>query len=284
MHSDFVALGFSSREHMIGMMLLVTLLPMWLLGCFFVTQRHTLTMARLLNEQLAVAVMALPKRPILLGAVAGMFYALAFNVPAAQVDELLRGNRPVIAIFFGQLLVWIGVGSLFFVRFHVINLFYRLGNEIEISIFEQSRLEPFARVGMLDVAIVVGAMAVATVQSIDAHFRLENYLTALMVAIPGGAILLVRPMWTLHKRLVQRKKQLLDEIRLRIEAASEQGSDVEITSMELLLKRRDRVKSLHTWPLDVGIWSRLLFYVLIPPIAWSGSALVEVAIDGILGI
>jgi hypothetical protein len=163
-------------------------------------------------------------------------------------------------------------------------LFYQLGKTIKISIFEQSSLEPFARVGMLDVVIVVGGLAITVVQSIDAQFRLENYGTALLVAVPAGTALLIRPMWSLHRRLAERKQKLLEEVCLQVGMASEQSSAADMAVLESLLQRRGRIKAIPTWPLDVAIWQRLFFYVLIPPLAWSGAALVEVVIDKFLGL
>ena len=137
---------------------------------------------------------------------------------------------------------------------------------------------------MVRVVIVVGGLAIAVVQSIDAQFRMENYATAFLVAIPAGTALLIRPMWSLHRRLAERKKYLLEEVCLQLETASEKSSTADMAVLESLLQRRDRIKAINTWPLDVAIWRRLFFYVLIPPLAWSGAALVEVVIDKFLGL
>jgi hypothetical protein len=282
--ADAQSLGLSSQAQLIGMILLMTLMPMWLLACFIVTQRNSLAMALKLDERLASAVIAIPGRYVLAGFAGGLIYALVFNVPTDQVDRLLSGDGPMIAIFCGQVLIWVCVGLLLSIRLYVGNQFYRLGSSIDISLFEQSRLQPFARVGMLDVAIAVGCLAIATVQSIDAQFRLDNYLTALLVALPAAAALLVRPMWTLHQRLVRGKQQLLEEVRQQIERAPERGDSADVAALELLLARRDRVRALHTWPLDIAFWSRLVFYGLIPPLAWSAAALVEVLIEKMLGL
>ena len=277
-------LGFSSQAHLIGMMLLMTLMPMWLLGCFVVTQRHSLAMARRLDAGLAESILNFPRRQVVVGFGGGLAYALAFNVPLHQIDLVLAGNGAMISVFIGQLVVWVCVGFLLSIRLYVGRLFYHLGKTIKISIFEQSPLEPFARVGMLDVVIVVGGLAIAVVQSIDAQFRMENYATAFLVAIPAGTALLIRPMWSLHRRLAERKKYLLEEVCLQLETASEKSSTADMAVLESLLQRRDRIKAVNTWPLDVAIWRRLFFYVLIPPLAWSGAALVEVVIDKFLGL
>jgi len=275
-------LQFSSQGQLAGLILLMMLLPTWMIGCMFVTQRHSMAIARRLSPELPQGISKVPGSYVWAGLGAGLFYALAFNVPTSQYDQVLAGSAPMIGIFVGQVLLWLGVGALIAIRLYVGGVFYRYGQRVEITIFEQSRLQPFARISMLDVAIAVGCMVIATVQSIDAQFRIGNYLSGLLVAVPAATALLVRPMWTVHSRLKMRKNELSDEIRRKIENASEQGSDAEIAALEFLLKRRDRITALHTWPLDFAIWRRLFFYGLIPPLAWLGAAVVEVLVQSVL--
>ena len=289
-NADLRHIRIESQMQLIGMLLLFTLVPMWMLACFVVTQRHSLTLAHQLDAllpedaRIASEITRFPGREVSLGLAGGLIWALGFNVPREQFGGVLAGDGPVITIFLGQILVWVCVGLVLAIRLHAVNLFHRGGKVVEFSVFEQGRLEPFARVGMLDVVIVVGGMAIATVQSLDAEFRLENYLTAFLVAVPAGAALLMRPMWALHQRLAARKQELLADISEQIEAAPETGSPDSIAQLEALLQRRDRVRALHTWPLDIGMWSRLLFYGLIPPLAWAGSVFMEVIVSRFLGL
>jgi hypothetical protein len=211
-------------------------------------------------------------------------YALAFNVPQYQIDLVLAGNGAMISVFLGQLVLWVCGGLLLSIRLYVGRQFYELGKTIKIFIFEQSILEPFARVGMMDVVIVAGGLAIAVVQSIDAQFRIENYATALLVAVPAGAALLIRPLWSLHRRLAERKQTLLAEACQQLETGSDKSNAADVAVLESLLRRRDRIKAIQTWPLDVAIWRRLFFYELIPPLAWSSAALVEVVIENFLGL
>lgn len=282
--------GFNNILQLIGILSLFVLLPLWLLSCFIVTQRHTLALAKHLetflpgDQELADGVRRFPTRSVLFWLAASVFYALAFNVPVEQFPRVAQGDIAVITIFFGQVLIWVCVGLLLAIRLHAVGLFDRAGKVVRYAFFEQSNLRPFARIGMLDVAIIVGSLAVSTVQSLDAEFRPENYLTALLVAVPAGAILLLRPMWSLHRRLAARKRALLQEVNTLIATVPEDLSEEPMHKLETLLQRRDRIQSVQTWPLDIGIWSRLAFYVLIPPLAWVGAALVEVVISSWLGV
>jgi hypothetical protein len=282
--------GFENPLQLIGMLALFVLLPLWMISCFIVTQRHTLKLASQLEQflpagsNLVSSVKQFPLRNVLLGLGAGVIYALVFNVPSSQYEGLLQGNAAVTTIFLGQVLVWASIGFLLGIRLHVVGAFHQAGEVLEFSLFEQSNLSPFARVGMLDVVIIVGGMAVATVQSLDAQFRVENYLTALLVAVPAGAALLLRPMWSLHRRLRERKLELLEDVNARIAGLPEKGDDQDMQVLESLLQRRDRVQALPTLPLDIGVWSRLAVYILIPPLAWAGAALMEVMVSTWLGV
>jgi hypothetical protein len=289
LNADLQSMRIDTQMQLIGMLLLFTLLPMWLLACFIVTQRHSLNLARQLDPllphkaRIADDITRFPRREVSIGLIGGLVWALAFNIPSEQFNAVRTGNGAVIAVIYGQILVWVCVGLVLAIRLHAVNLFHRGGQVVELSIFEPTRLEPFARVGMLDVVIVVVGMAVASVQSLDAEFRLENYLTAILVAVPAGAALLIRPMWALHLRLAERKAQLLEEVSAEIHSAPEDSSHNSMQQLELLLQRRARIKALHTWPLDIAIWSRLFFYGLIPPLAWAGSAIMEVIVSRFLG-
>lgn len=288
--ADLTNAGIDSTPQLLGMLLLFLLVPMWMLCSFFVTQRHSLMLAEQLENEagaplsLSKIIVKFPLRSVLFGLGAGLFYGLAFNIPLRQLSAVADGQWAIFSIVMGQVLLWSCVGILLFVRLHIAGLFARLGKTIPFSIFEPQPLSAFARVGMLDVVIVVGGLAIATVQSMDAQFRLENYLSAILVAAPAATALLIRPMWSLHKRMRKRRDELLEEVRTLIHTAAERSDVEDIRHMEDLLQRRDRVKALNTWPLDIGIWKRLLFYILIPPLAWVGAALMEAGVNRALGL
>jgi hypothetical protein len=287
--ADLTNAGIDSKPQLLGMVLLFILVPMWMFACFFATQRHSLALARQLEAisntrtKISNEILRFPMRQVIIGFAAGLLYALAFSIPSLQIASTLNGEWGTLSITVGQLTLSVCVGILLSVRLHIAGLFSALGKEIEFSIFEQTPLQAFAKVGMLDVVIVVGGMAIATVQSLDAQFRLENYLSAVVIAAPAALALLYRPMREIHKRMLARKKELLAPINALIAQASEASTSDDIRLLEELLQRRDRILALHTWPLDISIWRRLAFYVLIPPLAWAGAALMEVFVNRVIG-
>jgi hypothetical protein len=57
----------------------------------------------------------------------------------------------------------------------------------------------------------------------------------------------------------------------------------DISMLETLRAHIDRVKSINSWLLDIRLMMRVLGYMIIPPIAWVGAALVEDLVDQFAG-
>ena len=51
----------------------------------------------------------------------------------------------------------------------------------------------------------------------------------------------------------------------------------------MLYLRRERLKRLATWPIDVSAMQRALLHFVIPPLAWMGAALVEMGLEQAMG-
>ena len=167
-------------------------------------------------------------------------------------------------------------------RYHVARIFYSAGKQVQLDIFETSNLKPFGQAGLTDALLVVVALAITTLQSLDAQFRLYNYITAFSVILPAMAVLMVTPMYSVHRRIVGLKVAELEEINNLIHSSSKDLDIQHINQLEPLLQRRERLKAIHTWPFDMSVVSRLLLYFIVPPLAWLGAAFVEIVLDSVL--
>ncbi len=279
--------GISSSRQLLGVNLLLLLVPSYLIGAWVYLQRRSW---RLLGEVNALVPdvdyrtgLSAPGSMLIGGALIGLVYAVLFNLPVRSMDDLIRGGPPLVGIVIGMVFVWMTAGLVIASRVHVAGQFRRAGNEVPIDPYDQSPLEPFARSGMSDMLLTVGALVLSTVQSVDAMFRFENYLYALAVAVPAGLFLLLRPMSSIHLRLRERKQAELTQINKLIRRSPKDLTQRAVAELEPLLQRRDRVRALPTWPLDTAMVSRLIFYGVIPPAAWVAAALVEQLVSGLLG-
>ena len=277
---------FDSQAQLLGQVLLMTLMPSYVLGMSIVAQRRSLRSARKLQASGLIKdhpdnwLRPIPTVKAGIGVLLGLLYAITVNLPTEWVLRLTDIDFQEGSIVAGQSLVWISCGVALAFRFHSATLFNEQGRTVAIDIYDSSKLEPFARNGVDDVLLITGAIALTAIQALDAQFRLGNFLAALLVALPAAVYLLIRPMWAVHLRLSQQKREFIDDINLQI--ARLRAAAAPIPELELLLQHRDRLKHTYTWPMDLAIVYRLLFYVVIPPLAWLGAALMETAVQGSL--
>jgi hypothetical protein len=274
----------SDREFL-GMLLMMSLLPAYCGLCVVYGARRTQTLAAIVDASnhtsLKTQTMEVPLRWIIGFALAGAFYAVVFNVPDYGLtffeDDLVAKS-----MILAQIMIWcLVMGALSF-RFHIARSFHQASMQVQVDIFEPSSLKPFAQTGLIDVLIIAGAMIISTFQSLDFTFRPDNYMNALALAIPSMLFLVIYPMWGIHRRMKEDRQSQLNELNQLIESAPRSLHEADMHRLEVLLQRRERVKAAHSWPLDIGIVQRFLFYVIIPPLAWVGAALMEAVIDNLI--
>jgi len=278
---------FESQQQLLGQVLLMVLIPAYMLALLTITQRRSMKNALLLHNSGVITdhpdqwLRPLPTQKLCIGMLLGFVYAFAVNLPVEWLLRMSSLDGQELSIILGQCLTWVTACFALSYRLHTASAFDRQGQQVTVELFSSLKLQPFAFNGVDDVLLIAGAMALSVVQSLDAQFRLGNYLAALLVALPAAIYLLLRPMWALHKKLSVQKQTLLARIGDHI--AERTGSNQAIAELELSLQHRDRISRAYTWPLDLGLVYRLLFYGVIPPLAWSAAALVEMLVQDVIG-
>lgn len=151
-----------------------------------------------------------------------------------------------------------------------------------VDLYDMRRYAPFAQNGLDDVFGITVLLVLATLQSLDAQFRLYNYIYAWIIALPAAVLLLIVPMLSLRQRLLTHKEKFLEEMHRQVADASRVVGPDSLAQIELLMQHRDRIMHTSPWPIDLSMAYRLIHYIIIPPLAWVGAAFVEVALDKIL--
>jgi hypothetical protein len=277
---------FDSDREFQGMVLMLITMPAYIAICYVKGTRRSREIAASVDEangtELADTVINYPIRLSLTFGFVGFLYAVLFNIPGFGLNFLSVDNTEKATII-GQVMVWTIMGVFLPVRCRIAYAFNRASQSVPIDIFEPGNLRPFAQIGLVDVLIISGALVISTVQSLDFAFRPDNYSKALVIALPAIFYLAIYPMWRLHQRMVNIRQVQLEELNIRIKAASKDIDIDHINQLEILLQRRERVLAVSTWPVDITIVQRFLLYIVIPPLAWIGAALVELMIDGFIG-
>jgi len=279
---------YSSSEELLGQVLLLILTPAFLVTYLVVAQRRSVGFAdRLIASHLVSSdpadwLQKIAGRTVLLGAIVGFLYGLLFNLLPEWRNSFGSLGFQVQSIAIGQLVLWTLIGVVLTYRIHTALCFYKKGKVVPVDLYDTSKFDPFARNGLDDVFGIAVLLVLTILQSLDAEFRLGNYIFAWIVAFPAAASLLVLPMLSLHRRLLAHKKEFLEEMHRQVADASRVAEPDSLTRIELLMQHRDRVRHTSTWPIDLSIAFRLILFIIIPPLAWLGAAFVELGLDRIL--
>ncbi len=217
-------------------------------------------------------------RVIATGTLLGMLYGLSQFL---QTLPMLRGSgNPWLdfSMMGANVLLWTVGGWVLAWRLYAGRGLRRLGSVTRVDLYDLETLRPFARVAMLDVLVVMGTMALMPLQSLDAEFRWSNYEAGLLVTVPAAVVFFVLPLWGVHRRMVETRAERLAELQAQINGCARD----DIARLDTLVAHRDRIRGIRTWPLDMSVVFRALFYLVIPPLAWVGAALVENLVERII--
>ncbi len=275
---------WKNRTQMWGSALTFSLISAYLLAAFTYLYRSHRDTVRLLKPQISdVAAMDAALRDLSGRAAAGAVLAGAvFGL--LQFAEVLffrpdvLSPLPDVPLIVGNVILWMVAALLTVGRLHDARAMRRLGGHMEIDLYALDRLRPIGRAAVRDVLVVMGALAFMPLQSLDAEFRWVNYQTGLIFGLISASLLFYLPVSGVHDGIRRAKTARLTDLNSRIDAADRN----DVGTLEQLLAHRERILHLSAWPVDVSIVSRVGFYLIIPPLAWVGAALVETLVQSYL--
>ena len=271
-----------------GLFLMLAILPAYLLMCF-------VGLTRTNNATFEVVDSLLPDCDVAeiryknaawwpLSAVVALAFGFFGNIVWSGIsfdvsDPLFAVS---ISIVLGQLTLWLIVGVVVHLGIQEGLVFRKIGKIVPIDIYNLDELNGFGQASLNSFLMIVGALAITALQSLDQVFRIENYLNAFLVCIPAILILVPMPIWSLHRRILKHKSELLNEIAAEIKSSSHALSGEEFHNMNALLSRKEKIQHTRNWPMDLSMGARFILYIFIPPLAWTGAALMEVFLDSLL--
>lgn len=280
---------FSSELEAIGLFLLSAAVPAYLIMCLIAWFRSSKSLYQQIDQLLDKDSMREIDRykysrfwPAAM--LAGLVFATTNNIGWGGLYFNPESEFFVLSVFLvcNQFLLWSVIGIVLYLIFCDDLQLYALGKKVRISLYDLNSLNAFGKAGLNGLLIVVGALVLSTVQSIDREFRWFNYLNGLYVGLPGSVFLVLVPIWSVHVRIKSLKREALEQIEDKIRQTSVALDPDSIVLLNGLLQRRDIVQSFRVWPMDLSIFSRFVLYVFIPPLAWAGAALTELLVDSFI--
>jgi hypothetical protein len=182
-----------------------------------------------------------------------------------------------------SLAIWIVTARHVFVMIQNARLFRRIGaHHTHIDLYLPRTRRPYAQMATLYLLLVMGALAITPLQALDAHLRIENYAWAFAIGVPLAIALPWITLSGIRNAAQAAKTHELERLDAEIANAPRTLEVNAVQRLNALAQRRDYIAAQHAWPMDIRLVSRALFYIVIPPLAWVGAALVEVGIEALI--
>ena len=211
------------------------------------------------------------------------------GVAVATLDPTLRDlyshlarADPRYLIFILQNVLFGALGArLFAAEIHMTRAYARLGERVEVDLFDQSILVVFARKGLRSVVVWV------LISSALSMFWVLDSAGQANVVVPIGVlalvtVALVAPTRGVHLRIAAVKAtelaRVTDAIRSeRAATLAPRCADAPPEDARLgnLIQYQEFVKSIREWPFDLSIVARSVLLIVLGAGSWLGGAVVE---------
>ncbi len=225
---------------------------------------------------------------IVCGVLAGLAQMSFIEGSARSMIEEMLSNQTAFISTLGAVLVWVVMTTAISLLIQQAVVFARLGRDsVRISLLHIGRLVPFARVAIFGSLALIGALALFPLMSVNSEMTLQQLLPGAVATFIALPMLLSIPIWPLHRRIASLKEDELASLDRRIDACLGGGDGTGLEADQLreltpLLGYRREVARVSTWPFDAGSMTRLLLYLIIPPLTWVGAALIENLVDSVI--
>jgi len=162
--------------------------------------------------------------------------------------------------------------------------FRRLVPDLETDIFEPESYMPVGSMAVTSTLVSLGGMALMSIMWLGGPIDWWTTLPGLVIFAPFVVLLLLLPVWPLHRKLLaQRKAEVQDAQRvLRRAREPKVHDDAALARQAAALSLRREVARLPVWPFDVGAVFRFIGYAVIVPLTWAGAALIEMLVNAVV--
>ncbi len=219
--------------------------------------------------------------------VIGVAAGVAHNVALTRANGLVQaftGNRIDAAVAWGTMLVWIVMMTVVAGLFQIALVFSRLGRRTRVDLLQPRTLTPFARVAVILTLAIIGAQAAFPILWLNSQLSAIASIPGLITTTIPMLFLFAMPLMPIHRAIAATKAAEIERLDGQLAALTEaKQKDSELLArLAPLLAYRREIESVREWPFDTGVSSRLAFYLVIPPITWIGSAVIQHFVDSAL--
>jgi uncharacterized membrane protein YgcG len=197
--------------------------------------------------------------------------------------QITSGYVPVVFIL-GPLFVWLTMTVAMSALVQNALTFRRLVPELASDLFEPNSYLPIGRMAVTSTLVALGGMALMSVMWLGGPINWWTTLPALVIFSPLVVLLLMLPVWPMHRKLLSQRQEARDEAQRAVREArsSDTTGAAALADQAAALAMRREVAELPVWPFDVSTVARFLGYALIVPMTWAGAALIEMLVNALL--
>ncbi|MEM7019918.1 MAG: hypothetical protein AAF512_21590 [Pseudomonadota bacterium] len=275
--------GESARLQVLGLVLFYSIIAPYMLGFMIYSIRLSEKTLDSLREHLDYddeqhaqwrnSFSQHPQGLLILFGFVGALIALPVSGTALFHLNLLN-----IGIVLGNVIVWVLALQATFILTRNMYVFTIVARaHLKVNLWRLEALSPFVHIGIQSILLEISALALLPLQAVDLQFRLHNYLPGLLLGVPIAITLLILPIWGMHRRIVETKQAELERVQGMLEEKQGAGAPAYEAMVEInvLADYKARLKALPAWPVELPDVYRLGFYIIIPPVSWTGSALMQ---------
>jgi hypothetical protein len=180
------------------------------------------------------------------------------------------------------LLVWLTMTTAINCLVENARIFRQLTFSIDIDLLNTDALTPVGRMAVSSTLMVVGTQASFSIMWLGGSTDPWTTIPGLLTTSAAMGYLIVAPVWPLHQALKRAKAQEIARVQAQISTYTPRKVQDYAAITSLLTYRRE-ISSIHEWPLDMRVITRLGLYLVIVPLTWVGAALIEKAVDLFVG-
>jgi hypothetical protein len=193
-------------------------------------------------------------------------------------------TAPGFAIAMGTLTIWVVMTIVITALIDNAIMLARAARSCRVDLLNTTRLRPFATVAVISTLAIIGAQAAFPIMTLGGDTEWVAYIPGLLATGIPMVMLAAMPVWPLHRRIADARRQALAEADHRIAALGkpDPAAPQSLQPLAPLLTYRRELREVSEWPFDFGVLTRLGLYLIIPPFTWVGAALIENVVNAFL--
>ncbi|MEM9402750.1 MAG: hypothetical protein AAGA44_09710 [Pseudomonadota bacterium] len=201
-----------------------------------------------------------------------------------EMWERIQAGYVMLSFDIGPLFVWLTMNVAMSALLQNALLFRRLVPHLNVDILEPDSYLPIGSMAVTSTLVVLGAMALLAIMWLGGPIDWWTTLPALVFFTPVVVLLLLLPVWPLHRVLKAQRQTAIADAQMTLRAARQASSDADgaLAKQAAALTLRRELVRLPVWPFDVGSVLRFTSYAIIVPLTWAGAALIEMLVTLLL--